>query len=71
MIRCSYIDNLTLDSSYCTNFDDGRPGLVEYFVRNQSETLGLYVAEKFVYKNGNLIEKYENSWIILIKTINF
>ena len=59
VIRSSYDGILTIDSTYCTDFVEGRPGLVESFRSYDLNPLRLMDAEKFIYKNGNLIEKYE------------
>lgn len=49
---------IVVDSSYCSNFIDGRPGLFKRFYRNNLEPLKIYFNQKLVYQNGNMTERY-------------
>lgn len=63
-----YEDNKVVDSTYCNDFINNRPGIIEYFYFDENfKKLKLSRKEKLVYQNGNMIEKYElnqenNKW---------
>lgn len=59
VIRSNYDGILTVDSTYCNEFINGRPGFIERFRRYQLNSLQFTEAEKFVYQNGNLVEIFE------------
>lgn len=64
VIKTDFNSNLVTDSTYCNEFIDGRPGNISFYRRANVGAgvfkLKLMEVEKFIYSNGNLIEKYEN-----------
>lgn len=67
--RARYNRETVDDSVYYYDFTNGRPSFREYFNNfvNTEKGLQLFQKEKFVYQNGNMIEKYEldiekNKW---------
>jgi len=63
-----YEDNKVSDSICSFDFTTNRPGIIEtYYFDDDSKKLRLTLKEKFIYQNGNLLEKYElnkenNKW---------
>lgn len=72
VISRKFDGNLVVDSTFSSDFINGRPGLFKKYIKSNFEQLKLIRNQKFVYQNGNLIEQYswnseKNRWEIEIK----